>query len=216
MSDQPAFSLRFPEVDALLAAQNMIASDKRIAFQGRVKAMLRLNLLPHLTLGRGRAASYSALDVVMLQLGLELLQLGLSPERAVASLIENRQIAELAIWAARKAVQDPQSERASYITFDPSGFDTLQDKSFLQGIPHLEGDRATSSFKALDDETISRRLTLYGMALPRVALVNVSIVVSTLHAEVWHLRGEADARNFAESLFSDAEERVVNAHNSQA
>jgi hypothetical protein len=74
---------RFGEVEAALAGVHAIASDKRTAFQARLKNFLRLGLLDDVKSGRGRAASFDADHILLLAVALELTQLGAGPELAI-------------------------------------------------------------------------------------------------------------------------------------
>src|SRR3569833_427843 len=90
------FEVSFNEVEAMLAQQHGIASEKRIAFEGRLKTILRLGLPAGIMQGRGRAARYSAGDVAMMALYVDLSQLGLNPDRAIQSF----QADEFVVYAA--------------------------------------------------------------------------------------------------------------------
>jgi hypothetical protein len=83
--------MAFSGLEALLADLHEIASDKRMAFQGRLKNLLKIGMLQAARKGRGKAATYGAGDLVEMALALELIQIGLPPERAWQLLLENRQ-----------------------------------------------------------------------------------------------------------------------------
>lgn len=74
---------KFGEVEAALSGLHAIASEKRTAFQARLKNFLRLGLLEDVKSGRGKAASFEAHHIVLLAVALELTQLGAGPESAI-------------------------------------------------------------------------------------------------------------------------------------
>ena len=72
----------FAEVEGALAATYDIADDKRQAFRARLQHLQKLRFPEGLNTGRGRAAKYRAAHLYLLAVAIELLQIGLSPERA--------------------------------------------------------------------------------------------------------------------------------------
>lgn len=83
----PRFS--FGQVEAVLAQLTGIAPDKRVAFSSRLKNLQKQGLRGEGSEpGRGRAAVMSFGELVQLATGVELLRLGLPPQRA-ASLVRH-------------------------------------------------------------------------------------------------------------------------------
>lgn len=78
--------MHFGGVEALLADVHGIASDRRTAFQARLKNFLRLGLLDDVKAGRGKAAKYEIHHILTLAVALEFAQLGMTPERIVTRL----------------------------------------------------------------------------------------------------------------------------------
>ncbi|WP_066807171.1 hypothetical protein [Sphingomonas asaccharolytica] len=78
----------FSQVDAVLSALNGIAIDKRIAFMGRLKFLLKNGLPTGERPGKGKAASYSFCDLMQLAIAVELMQAGMDQKRA-ASLVKH-------------------------------------------------------------------------------------------------------------------------------
>lgn len=72
----------FGVVEAALAHVHTIREDARSAFSARLKHFQRLGFPPGINTGRGRAASYDIGHLLLLMLALELVQLGIPPERA--------------------------------------------------------------------------------------------------------------------------------------
>lgn len=81
----------FGEVEAILAAANNIASEKRVAFSSRLKNLQKQGLRDSNTSpGRGRVARLGYLELIELATGVELLRLGLPPQRAASLVTKNR------------------------------------------------------------------------------------------------------------------------------
>lgn len=74
--------LGFATVAGALARVNLIREDARSAFDARLKHFQRLEFPPGTNTGRGRAATYGIGHVLQLAFALELVQLGVPPERA--------------------------------------------------------------------------------------------------------------------------------------
>ena len=79
-------TMTFGEAEALVAAVNGIANDRRATFQSRIKNLLKLGLLRGLRQGRGKTAAYDSASIATLALAVEMTQLDLSPERLVRML----------------------------------------------------------------------------------------------------------------------------------
>ncbi len=82
--------LGFNQVEASLAELHGIASDKRIAFGGRLKQLLKQGLTDvKRRPGRGKAGSYSFADLMRFAVALDFIQAGLMPQMA-AQLISDK------------------------------------------------------------------------------------------------------------------------------
>lgn len=79
-------SLRFNQVERMLHQLHAIGPGKHAAFRSRLQHIQRLGFPAGANTGRGRPAAYSAGQIMSLAIAVELLQLGMSPERAVAAL----------------------------------------------------------------------------------------------------------------------------------
>lgn len=77
----PEFS--FGQVEAVCAALNRIADDKRVAFMGRLKQLQKQKLTnPESRPGRGKAGTYTFGDLMRFVIALELIQAGIMPQMA--------------------------------------------------------------------------------------------------------------------------------------
>src|SRR5438445_6962362 len=92
MSDELA--LRFGELEAVLADLNGIPSHQRTAFQARLKNFHRLDFPEGVGQGRGKAVIYTARELILMAVAVELTQLGLTPERVIEVITDD----EYPVW----------------------------------------------------------------------------------------------------------------------
>jgi len=86
-----ALTWTFGEVESALSAMHRIASDRRTAFQARLKNFHRLGFPPSLQSLKGRPTTYEPEQVFMMAVVLELSQFGVGPERAARLTIESEE-----------------------------------------------------------------------------------------------------------------------------
>lgn len=79
----------FGQVEAVLSAVNNIADDKRVAFTGRLKFLQKNGVPMRSSTGRGKAGSFSFDHLLQVAVAVELLQAGLTPQRAAALVRQN-------------------------------------------------------------------------------------------------------------------------------
>ena len=73
----------FGQIEAICAALNRIASDKRVAFAGRLKQLQKQGLMEESRRpGRGKAGTYTFSDLMRFVVAVELIQAGLMPQMA--------------------------------------------------------------------------------------------------------------------------------------
>lgn len=157
-------SLAFGAVEDVFARLHGIREDKRVAFRARFKHLKRLGFPPGTNTGSGRAAAYEGPEIFLLALALELLQLGLSPERAVGLITKNMfPIATV----ARMSVLTPGMDLNFYLQFDPSA---------LSGL--AEEDDEDSPFADLwYSGTGTLNEMMEGRSWTRVAIINVPALI---------------------------------------
>jgi hypothetical protein len=101
-------TLKFGEVDAILAELNHVPSAGRSAFAARLKNLHRLGFPRGIGSGRGRAANYRASDLVQMALAIEMSQFGILPERLIAWIHDDFYPVLMAIMmGSREAVRVP-------------------------------------------------------------------------------------------------------------
>ena len=145
----------FGELEAVLASVHVIDQTKRTAFQSRLKNFHRLGYPVGFQAVKGRAASYTPLQIIEMALAVEMTQLGLPPERAIWVLTRNRWPILMATeMVGRELRQMPDafssecglSDRAlsMFLYFDPAALNPLTLHLPAEVLPDL--DEAVNSF----------------------------------------------------------------------
>jgi hypothetical protein len=116
------------QVLRLLRARHQIAEDKQTALRGRLQHFQRLGFPEGINTGKGRPAHYGAGEVLLISLAFELLEMGLTPERAVHVLQSNMYVVTPAtrITADWLLKGDPESSASMFLWFDPTGLSALK------------------------------------------------------------------------------------------
>lgn len=76
----------FSDVVNALAVIHVIGEEKRSAFASRIQHMQKLGFPDGINTGRGRAAKYQAHHAFKIGVALQLSEIGLNPERAIATV----------------------------------------------------------------------------------------------------------------------------------
>ncbi|MCO5794014.1 MAG: hypothetical protein HEQ21_14425 [Blastomonas sp.] len=163
---------RFAETERALALTHAIADDKRSAFANRLRHLQRLGFPPGVNTGRGKVAAYGVGEVFLLGVALELMQLGLNPERAVDAITDD--LFAVAMGAGMAAYDGPPTggfKNPIFYYLDPSALNDLMR-------PGRQGDRASASFFYAGLGIINEHLAARAKeGFGRVALINVSFLV---------------------------------------
>lgn len=139
----------------MLAGVHGIDQTKRTAFHSRLKNFHRLRYPIGFEAVKGKAATYTPLQIIDMALVVEMTQLGLPPERASRVLTSNRWPILMAIgMVARELHKDPAafssdtglSDRAlsMFLYFDPAALHPLTLHLPAEALPDL--DEAADSF----------------------------------------------------------------------
>lgn len=80
---RPPFKPSYKAVESLLADLHDVSPKRLPALRARLKHLKRLGFPAGVNTGRGRPADYNAASVLQLMLALELVEIGLTPERAI-------------------------------------------------------------------------------------------------------------------------------------
>lgn len=105
---------RAPMLD-LLAKALEIPEKRQSAFLGKFQHLQRLKLVEGINPGRGKAAEYQAHHLMIIAITMQLLQLGLTPERAVSVVRANQDRIQLSI---AHMVKDVGELRPTLLWFD--------------------------------------------------------------------------------------------------
>lgn len=79
-------NLTYSELEDFLAEMHDVAPEKRIALRGRLKHFQRLGWPAGTNQGKGARVQYGLGQTLSLSIGMEMLQLGLTPERVVQQM----------------------------------------------------------------------------------------------------------------------------------
>lgn len=169
--------LTYRELEELLALLHDVAPGRLAALRGRIKHFQRSGWPGGTNTGKGRPASYGFAEILKLALGFELLELGMTPERAIATLRENwddvRTACSLAI-TAHPLLSTPQlSVEEAFDVFlvcDPNALAALSDR-----------DEATDTFFYTSSPEFSRLLDGSRVIINRrLALINLSFLLGSI------------------------------------
>lgn len=147
------------------------------AFLGRFQHLQRLRLVEGINPGRGKQAEYRAHQILVIAIAMQLLQLGLTPERAVRIIKENQDRVRLAISLA---VPSPDEFGSAFLYLDPALLTEL-------GSEDPANDVAERTFHYAGPGTLREMIedALITHDVPRMAIINVRgtilSVTSALH-----------------------------------
>lgn len=188
--------LSYGEVFSLFAHMHQVALSKHTAFRGRLQHFQKLGFPEGVNTGRGRPAEYGPEAVASLAFALELTQMGLNPERAIALMNGHK-------WHIRNAF-GLASRDLSRSGHDPVFvyFDPLALASF-SGVDLKE--RAGGSLSVATWSVLKRDIDKRVGFWRRLALVNVSTLVVDLTGAVAQDLKVATQRDFKAALIEWSE-----------
>lgn len=166
--------LTYGELEDLLAALHAVHHGQRGALQGRIKHFQRNGWPGGTNTGKGRAARYAFGPVIKLAVGFELLELGITPERATRLLSRNWDYAATAISLAFSAHQRATGQPFDVVVYcDPSSLARL-------GSPD-DADPADETFFYTSSAQIKHNL-IDNLRLPfrRLAIVNLTNLLTAI------------------------------------
>lgn len=118
--------LTFAQVEHVLSQCQNIREERRSAFANRLKNYQKAEFPAGINTGRGRAASYGVGHLWQLAVALELNQLGLAPERAIAVIRANMaKTIEAAAFASKGGAPKGRIASPICLFFDPAALDDL-------------------------------------------------------------------------------------------
>ncbi len=108
----------YKEIQDILSHKHHIASTSRTAFRGRIQHMQRLGFPSGVNTGKGRPASYTWRELLLMGLAFEYLEIGSTPDRSIAEIIK---IEDMLLTGLSKVVlaseQSDASEQANHFLF---------------------------------------------------------------------------------------------------
>jgi hypothetical protein len=168
--------LPFGKVSDALASLIGVASGREDRFQARLKQLQRMGFPPGVNVGRYAKARYDGSQLLQLAVALELLQVGLSPERATKTVLK---------WwdGIRRAVVAARDHPATLVAtaFMPKDFGGLTSATTSEDdrIAWTGDGLITFRFSGKDDPDIASDLT-HLLTAPRAVIINVSRIVAEL------------------------------------
>lgn len=180
------FPLGFRDLSHALARVHSIQPDKLYAFESRIKNLQRLGFLPETNTGRGRKASYGIEETFLLALGIELLQLGVTPERVI-NVINPRRAAivhELR-FASRSGNWIRGNPKLMYL--DPRALSDLQDD---EAVKAHGGSVNNVRFGTVSD--VGNYFARHRRLPPRLAVIDLQKLVTDVLNALQHTLGLRD------------------------
>lgn len=124
----------------MLAAIHQIAEDKRVAFRARLKHFQRLGVPSGVNTGTGKRAAYGLDQLLQLSLAMQMLELGLSPER-ITVLLQN--------WIRQRdfifEVASDARDRRAFLLLFPAALNSLRGSEGIKA-------QVPAAFAAVDEE----------------------------------------------------------------
>lgn len=161
----------YNEVSRLLSTFHSIGDAHASKFNARLKNFQRLGFPEGVNTGKGQRARYGTGEVLLLNLALELTQLGLTPERAVNVLLENAYVVLPAVRIAAEWLA-AREQTSMYLYLDPSALSPL-------GVGGTSDDQASDTFFYAGWPDLRARLERKH-APRRLAIINLSSVLDGL------------------------------------
>ena len=130
--------LSYGEIEDFLAKIHSVTPDKRTALKGRLKHFQRLGWPAGTNQGKGARVRYNPGQTLSLAVALEMLQLGMTPERVVEHL--GIYGSYLAMGFVDVLISDRPLEEPVFFVFDPDALRLLRDQvedAKRTGLRHL-------------------------------------------------------------------------------
>lgn len=171
--------LTYRGLEDLLAEMHDVAPQNRVALQGRIKHFQRNGWPGGTNTGKGKAASYDFGAVLKLCLGFELLQIGVTPERAANLLRKNW----YNIRTASSLAMNGHPELTNLPSNNSEGFDVflICDPKALSSFTNSLEDPSDETFFYVSAPELMRQLIdSKRFEGRRLALINLTIVLDSI------------------------------------
>lgn len=120
--------ITYRELEDFIAEIHKVALDKRTALKGRLKHFQRLGWPAGTNKGKGARVNYGIGQTMSLAIGMEMLQLGLTPERVVEQAGHAGGALSQGFFEA--FVNRAEDDEPIYYMFDPETLGSLRDAEF--------------------------------------------------------------------------------------
>ncbi len=108
----------YKEIQDILSQKHHIASVNRTAFRGRIQHMQRLGFPTGVNTGKGRPASYTWRELLLIGLAFEYLEIGSTPDRSIAEIIKIEDMLLAGLSKVILAAEQPDgAEQVDYFLF---------------------------------------------------------------------------------------------------
>lgn len=200
----------FGELESVLASVHLIDQTKRTAFQSRLKNFHRLGYPPGFRAVKGKAATYTPLQIIEMALAVEMTQLGLPPERASWVLTRNRWPILMATEMVGRELQrmpdafsseSGLSDRAlsMFLYFDPAALNPLTLHLPAETLPDL--DEAANSFFYGGIGIVQEGIAAWtGGRSARISMINLTAMAGNVAASPFD-EGSADDLAYRSDFF---------------
>lgn len=167
------FALTYKQAFDFLKFAHLIPDDRQVALRGRLQRLQKLGFPKGTNTGKGRAAQYGPEQLVWLAVAFELLEIGLTPERAANVVQRNADRIREATGAAVKTQFDGDKGTVMLV-LDPEAL-------FVPDSPQSLGDAAVVTFKYLHSSDLAEIFkSLRPGQFKRLALIDHTRVVALL------------------------------------
>lgn len=108
----------YKEIQDILSQKHHIADANRTAFRGRIQHMQRLGFPTGVNTGKGRPASYTWQELLLIGLAFEYLEIGSTPDRSIAEIIKIEDMLLVGLSKVILAAEQPDgTEQVDYFLF---------------------------------------------------------------------------------------------------
>jgi hypothetical protein len=211
----------FGQIEAVCADLNNIASDKRVAFMGRMKQLQKWGLTKTESRpGRGKAGTYGFADLMRFVIGIELIQAGMMPQRAARTVSGSWNLLRTSIYLCSFAPEDTIGHSAPPVrhlwmldiqALQPlthRGVGEYDDMERINAVPIEEAAKELERGVSRDPETFGeawRTLVLNGHNLTQRVMKNIAFHFGWFTRQELRddLQAEIDAHNEELRRFSE-------------
>jgi hypothetical protein len=179
--------LTFGQLESALAVMHFIADAQRTKFQARLKNLHRLGFPKQLESSKGKTTLYDPGLVFEMALAIELTELGMPPERVVATLANDDLAVGLAMKESAAGWLDLygfRAERWVFLTLDPTALWPLT--TWSQSPDSVDAARVT--LFCMNSHHVAQNFERLTSMSARLSLVDVSALLNRLR----HAQGLAD------------------------